>query len=123
MILTKNLQRDPGGRQVRQAEGSVMVVTLMAVTVLLVLGFSILTIAFSEDFNARRDGSALRAFFAAEAGVHEAVSRMNLNPSGASDDETEIKWTAGTGNPDSVRDPRMVLGTPPDPNPANFSDS
>jgi len=113
----------PRGRRTRPARGTIMVVTLLAVAVLLVLGFSILTIAFTEDFNARREGSALRAFFAAEAGVHEAAARMNVNPSGASDDETEIKWTAGTGNPDAVRDPRLVGGNAPDPDPTNFSDS
>ncbi len=119
-MRTRGLGR--GGSR-RPARGSVLAVTLMAVTVLLVLGCSILTIAFSEDFNARREGSTLRAFFAVEAGVHEAVVRMNVNPSGASDDETELKWTAGTGNPDAVRDPRLVLGNAPDPDPTHFSDS
>ncbi len=123
MNAANRRQGMPGGPQPPGADGSILVVTLMAVTVLLVLGLSILTIAFSEDFDARREGSALRAFFAAEAGVHEAVVRMNVTPSGASDDETEVKWTAGSGNPDAVRDPRLVLGNAPDPDPTHFSDS
>jgi hypothetical protein len=97
-----------------------MIVTLLAVVVLMVLSASILTLSHSEEFNAQRERKALLAFYAAEAGSHEALVRMNLNPAGATDDETEIKWG---GNPDSVRDPRILQGDPPDPNPANFSDS
>jgi hypothetical protein len=100
-----------------------MIPTLMAVVVLLILGTTILTVSYSEDFNARREKSALLAFYAAEAGVHEALARMNLDPSGPSDDETEIPWGSGTGNPDSVLDPRMLQGNQPDPSPANYSDS
>jgi Tfp pilus assembly protein PilX len=100
-----------------------LVVTLLAVVVLGVLGTTMLTLSYSEDFNARRERNALLAFYAAEGSIHETLARLNLDPDGPSNDETELKWNAGTGNPDSVRDPRMVLGDAPDPNPANFSDS
>ena len=100
--------------------GSVMIMALMAVVVLMLLSASILTLSHSEEFNAQRERNALLAFYAAEAGAHEALVRMNADPAGASNDETELKWG---GNPDSVRDPRVVQGNPPDPNPVNFSDS
>lgn len=103
--------------------GSVMIPTLMAVAVLLILGTTVLTVSYSEDFNARREKSTLLSFYAAEGGIHEALVRMNLDPGGASDDETEIKWNSGTGNPDSVQDPRFVQGSQPEANPANYSDS
>lgn len=109
-----------GPRNGTDAPGSVMIVTLLAVVVLMLLSASILTLSYSEEFNAQRERNALLAFYAAEAGSHEALVRMNLNPAGPTDDETEIKWG---GNPDSVRDPRIIQGDPPDPNPANFSDS
>ncbi len=119
MTRKKREGKGAGPRDGTGAPGSVMVVTLLAVAVLLVLGASILTLSFSEEFNAQREQNARRAFFAAEAGAHEALVRLNLDP-GPADDETEIKWP---GNPDSVRDPRIVQGVPPDPNPAHFSDS
>jgi hypothetical protein len=123
MMTVKNPERVHGDRGAKGAPGSVLVVTLMAVTVLAVLGFTILTFSYSEESNSRREKSALLAFYAAEGSVHESLTRMNFDISGGGDDETEIKWTGGTGNPDSVRDPRMVQGDAPDPNPANFSDS
>ena len=123
MKAGKHLRRGNTNRVTTSAPGSVMILVMMAVVVLTVLGFTILTLSYSEDFNARRERSSLLAFYAAEGGIHEALVRMNLDPSGASNDETEIKWGAGTGNPDSVRDPRMVQGNALDPNPANFSDS
>ncbi len=120
MTRGKRRGRVAGPRSGTGAPGSVMVVTLLAVVVLLVLGASILTLSYSEEFNAQRERNALLAFYAGEAGAHEALVRMNLDPAGPTDDETEIKWG---GNPDSVRDPRIVQGNAPDPNPANFSDS
>jgi len=120
MTSAKRSIRLEGPRHGTGAPGSVMIVTLLAVVVLLLLGSSMLTLSHSEDFNAYRERNALLAFYAAEAGAHEVLVRMNLNPAGPTDDETEIKWG---GNPDSVRDPRIVQGDPPDPNPANFSDS
>jgi Tfp pilus assembly protein PilX len=122
----RGAKKAPGihtARAARGAPGSVLIITLMAVTVLATLGFTILTISFSEDFNARREGDCVRAFFAAEAGVHEALARLNMSAAGANNDEIEVVWTAGTGNPDAVRDPRMLQGNSPEPNPANYSDS
>lgn len=123
MTSARRRGRRAGPRPGTGAPGSVLVVTLLAVVVLLLLGASMLTLSHSEEFNAYRERNALRAFYAAEAGAHEVLVRMNLNPAGPTDDETEVKWNAGTENPDSVRDPRIVQGNPPDPNPANFSDS
>lgn len=120
MTREKRRGRVAGPRNGTGAPGSVMVVTLLAVVVLLVLGASILTLSYSEEFNAQRERNALLAFYDAEAGAHETLVRMNLDPAGPTDDETEIKWG---GNPDSVRDPRIVQGNAPDPNPVNFSDS
>lgn len=106
--------------------GSVMILTLMAVVVLTVLGYTILTFSYSEDFNARRERSSLLALYAAEGGIHEALVRMNLNPSGTNNDETEMTWDTATNrpqNPPSVRDPRMIKGDAPDSGPADYSDS
>ncbi len=115
----------PTGRPRRkrdgQPRGSILIFTLLAVLVLFTLGLTLLTLSFSEEVNARRDRSRLLAFYAGEGGVHEAVVRMNLDPSGPSNDEIELKW--GAGNPASVRDPRMVQGNKPEPDPNNFSDS
>jgi Tfp pilus assembly protein PilX len=102
--------------------GSVFILSLMSMLVLTVLGMGVLSLSSTEDLNARRERAAVLAFFAAEGGVHEAVARMNLNPTGAADDETEVKAGNGAG-PDSVRDPRMVQGAVPEANPDNFSDS
>lgn len=113
-------------RVTASAPGSVMTLTLMAVMVLTVLAFSILTFSYNEDFNSRREKSMIVALYSAEAGVHEALARMNLNPSGTSNDETELTWDTATDkpqNPPSVRDPRMIMGYTPDPDPANYSDS
>ncbi len=123
MIRRKEPRRGRGGRGSTAARGSIMIATLMAVLVLMVLGLTILTISSSEDFNSRREKSMLLAFYAAEGGVHEALARMNFTPNGTSDDELEVKWSSGSENPDSVRDPRIVQRIEPDPNPANYSDS
>ncbi len=100
--------------------GSVLIVALLAVVVLLLLAVSLLSLSFSEEFNQRRDRSRLLAFFAAEGGVHEAVARMNLAPGSPTTNEVSLPWP---GNPAAVRDPRIVQGDPPDPDPRNYSDS
>jgi hypothetical protein len=120
MIRGHNRVGVAGPRNGTSSPGTVMVATLLAVVVLMVLSASLLTLSMGEEFNAQRERNALLAFYAVEAGAHEALVRMNLDPVGAADDETEVKWN---GNPDSVRDPRIVQGNPPDPNPANYSDS
>ncbi len=97
-----------------------MIVALLAVVVLLLLGISMLSLSFSEDFNQRRDRSRLLAFFAAEGGVHEAVARMNLAPGSPTGNEVSLPYP---GNPAAVRDPRIVQGNQPDPDPRNYSDS
>ncbi|MFB3818348.1 MAG: hypothetical protein ACE147_11840 [Candidatus Methylomirabilales bacterium] len=115
-------RRRPAAGRTGGPAGSVFILSLMSMLVLTVLGMGVLTVSSTEDLNARRERAAVLAFFAAEGGVHEAVARMNLNPAGAADDETEVK--AGTGpGPDSVRDPRLLQGAAPEPDPANFSDS
>jgi hypothetical protein len=106
--------------------GSVMVVTMMAVVVMIMLAFTILSISYSQEFNQRREQRSMLAFYAADAGINEAIARMNFSPSGASNDETEVKWDTGTNqprNPASVRDPKYVISQVPDPDPRNYSDS
>jgi len=103
-----------------------MVVALMAIVVMMTLAFSVLTVSYSEDVNQRLEQRGTRAFYAAEAGTHEAIVRLNINPTGGSDDETELKWDTANDqprNPAAVRDPRLVGGLAPDPDPDNYSDS
>ena len=126
MMIGKHSADGNAVRGTTPAPGNVMIITLMAVIVLSVLAFSILTFSYSEDFNSTREKSMLVAFYSAEAGVHEALVRMNLNPSGTNNDETEVTWDTSANqprNPASVQDPRMIKGDVPDPNPAEYSDS
>jgi len=126
MMIGKHSAEGNAVRGTTSAPGNVMIITLMAVMVLSVLGFTILTFSYSEDFNSTREKSMLVAFYSAEAGVHEALVRMNLNPSGTNNDETEVTWDTSANqprNPASVQDPRMIKGDVPEPNPANHSDS
>lgn len=106
--------------------GSVMVLTLMAMVVLAVLAVTILSVSYSEEFNQRREQRSVSAFYAADAGTNEAIARMNLSPSGASDDEIALRWDTATNqprNPASVRDPRFLLKLAPVADPRNYTDS
>jgi Tfp pilus assembly protein PilX len=103
-----------------------MVVALMAMLVLAILAATILSLSHSEEFNQRREQRSVLAFYAADAGVNEAFARINLNPSGANNDETELRWDTATNqprNPASVRDPRFIQNLAPDADPRNYTDS
>ena len=112
--------RHPRRGGANEPRGSTLIVALLAVVVLFLLGVSLLTLSYSEEFNQQRERSRLLSFFAAEGGTHEALVRLNLDPSSPTANEISLLWP---GNPASVRDPRMVRGNRPEPDPRNFSDS
>ncbi len=97
----------------RSDKGVILVVTLLVMVVLSLLGATFLTLATTESKIAFNEREARQAFYAAEAGVQEALIRMNLDPSSVTDEVD----TTYDGNPDSVRDPQMVNNLTPVANP------
>jgi hypothetical protein len=108
------------------SRGSIMVLAMLAIVVMVTLASSILTVSHSENVNQRREQRGTRAFYAAEAGALEALARLNLSPTGTTDDEVELPWDTANNaprNPAAVRDPAFIVDLPAEPNPVNYSDS
>ncbi len=101
-----------------EQSGMVVVVALLVMVVLMILGLSFLGSSLTESQIGSNESDLRKAFFAAEAGIQEAMYRMRLDPSASSDEgDTVCSATA---------DPVVIgrQGTPgttwPNPTNANF---
>ena len=110
-------KREKGSTLIFNQKGVILVVTLLVMVVLSLLGATFLTLATTESKIAFNEKEARQAFYAAEAGVQEALIRMNLDPSSVTNEVN----TAYDGNPDSVRDPQMVKNLNPVANPKDIA--
>jgi len=95
--------------------GAVLVIALLVMVVLSLLGATFLTMATTESRIASNEEETRQAFYAADAGIQEALARMNLDPTNVSD-EVDTPYSS-TADPDAVRDPAIINNQNPNPDP------
>jgi Tfp pilus assembly protein PilX len=118
------------GQRLRQLQarlpnqtGIAAVIALLALALLSVMGITLVSLSLLESQISSNETDLRRAFFAAEAGIHEAMYRMRLDP-GASHEGTACD-PAIQSDPVAVgyveNGPPVVRATPnPDPTHTNY---
>ena len=106
-------------RLVGDRKGMAVVVALLILVMLSILGISLMSLSMTESQIGANESDLKKAFFAAEAGIQEALYRMRLDPAAFTDEDDTACGT--TADPVAVgfMDPVTHLLAIPDPNPGN----